>query len=135
MLVRDVMTTDVKVIEPKTTLAEAARILRDEDIGMLPIGGQRLEGTVTDRDLVVRGIANDVDPVSTPVEKLMSAEVLYCFDDQDCAEVARNMGEQKVRRLPVVNREKALVGLVGFADLTEGTEPQAVEAALEGVTH
>jgi CBS domain-containing protein len=134
MQISEVMTKNVKVIDPKTTIAEAARIMRDDDVGALPIGEERLEGMVTDRDMIVRGIANDVDPVSTPIEKLMSDEVLYCFEDQDCGEVARNMGEQQVRRLPVVDRDKKLVGFVSLSDVARGADAKTAETAFEQIT-
>ncbi len=133
MQVRDVMTPSVRVADPKTTINEAARLMRDEDVGALPVGSERLEGMVTDRDIVVRALANDVDPVSTPVEKLMSDEVLYCFDDQDIEEVARNMGEQQVRRLPVVDHDKRLVGFVSLSDLARGADAASIEAAFEQI--
>lgn len=135
MQIRDVMTKTVKVVDPKTTIAEAARIMRDDDVGALPIGQEKLEGMLTDRDLVVRGIATDKDPVSTPIEKLMTDEVLYCFDDQECDEVARNMGEQQVRRLPVVDHDKKLVGFVSLSDVARGADEKTVEKAFEQITH
>jgi CBS domain-containing protein len=135
MQIRDVMTAAVRVADPKTTMAEAARQMRDADVGALPVGTDRLDGMVTDRDLVVRGLAADLDPVSTPIEKLMSAETLYCFEDQDCEEVAINMGEQQVRRLPVVDRDKKLVGFVALSDLMRGTEASTLETSLQQITH
>jgi len=134
MQIRDVMTKTVKVIDPKTTIAEAARIMRDDDVGALPIGQEKLDGMLTDRDLVVRGIATDKDPVSTPIEKLMTGDILYCFDDQECDEVARNMGEQQVRRLPVVDRDKKLVGFVSLSDVARGADGKTVEKAFEQIT-
>lgn len=119
MKIRDVMTAGVDVIHPGAMLAEASRRMRDEDIGALPVGeGDRLIGMVTDRDIVCRAVAEGKDPDRTTVREAMSDQVLYCFEDQSTDEVADNMGENQVRRLPVVNRDKRLVGIVSLGDLS-----------------
>jgi CBS domain-containing protein len=119
MKVRDVMTADVNVIDPTAMIAEASRRMRDEDVGSLPVGeNDKLVGMITDRDIVVRAIATGKDPQKTAVREAMSDQVLYCFDDQSTEEVCANMGENQVRRLPVVNRDKRLVGIVALGDLS-----------------
>lgn len=130
MMVRDVMTPDVDVINPSANVAEAARRMRDEDIGALPVGeGDRLVGMVTDRDIVVRAVADGRDPESLSIRDVMSEKVLYCFDDQSTEEASANMGELQVRRLPVVNRDKRLVGIVSLGDLSNrGANLEAGEA-------
>jgi CBS domain-containing protein len=130
MKVRDVMTSDVDVISPTAKIAEASRRMRDEDIGALPVGeGDQLVGMVTDRDIVVRTVAEGKDPEATSVREAMSDRVLYCFDDQSTEEVSSNMGEMQVRRLPVVNRDKRLVGIVALGDLSSrGASKEAGEA-------
>ncbi|MGE5768542.1 MAG: CBS domain-containing protein [Bacteroidota bacterium] len=119
MKVKDVMTSGVDVIHPGAMLAEASRRMRDEGVGALPVGqDDRLIGMVTDRDIVCRAVAEGKDPGQTPVSEAMSDQVLYCFDDQSTEEVSANMGENQVRRLPVVNRDKRLVGIVSLGDLS-----------------
>lgn len=119
MKVKDVMTANVDVIDPAAKIAEASRRMRDEDIGALPVGEKdKLVGMVTDRDIVVRAVAEGKDPEKTTVREAMSDQVLYCFEDQSTEEVAANMGENQVRRLPVVNRDKRLVGIVSLGDLS-----------------
>lgn len=134
MRIKDVMTTEVDLVDPDTTLAEAARLMRDDGVGALPVGEDgHLVGMVTDRDIVVRGIANDVDPTRATVHDVMSPEVLYCFDDEGVDEVAGNMGKQQIRRLPVVNRDNQLVGVVSLGDLAARGSNGAAGEALEGI--
>ena len=117
MKVREVMTSDVRLCGPERTLREAARMMCDEDIGALPIGeNDRLVGMLTDRDIAVRAVAEGKGP-DTPIRDVMSAEVLYCFEDDDLDQAAQNMGDVKVRRLPVLNRDKRLVGIVSLGDV------------------
>lgn len=131
MEIRDLMTPMVALATPGMTLAEAARVMRAEDVGALPVGeGDRLVGMITDRDIVIRGVAEDVDPAATSVEEIMSDRVLYCFDDQKAEEVARNMGDNRIRRLPVVDRDKRLVGIVALADLARRLPEAAAAPAL-----
>lgn len=121
MQIKDVMTEVVDLVDPETRIADAARKMRDNDIGALPVGeGDQLVGLLTDRDIVVRAIAEGKDPDSFTVREAMSKRVLYCFDEQSTVEVATNMGMEQVRRLPVVDREKRLVGIVSLGDLSAG---------------
>lgn len=134
MQIKDVMTTEVDLVDPETTLAEAARLMRDDGIGSLPVGEDgRLVGMVTDRDIVVRGIADHADPALATVGEVMSPGVFYCFDDETVGEVAVNMGLQQIRRLPVVNRENRLVGVVSLGDLAARGSNGAAGQALEGI--
>lgn len=134
MLVREIMTRDVQLLAPHHTLQDAARRMRDDDIGSLPVAeGDRLVGYVTDRDIVVRGLAEGLSG-DTHVHDVMTDQVLYCFEDDDVEEVAVNMADNQVRRLPVLSQEKRLVGIVALADIsTKGTADSA-EDALEGVS-
>ena len=117
MQVRDVMTRDVKLTDPDDTLRHAAQMMKEGDCGILPVAdGDRLAGMITDRDIAIRGIAAGKGP-DGKVREAMTREVKYCFEDEDIAQVCRNMGEIQVRRLPVVNRDKRLVGIVSLADL------------------
>jgi len=130
MQIKDVMTRQVDLVEPDLPIADAARLMKQQEIGALPIGqGDKLIGMITDRDIVVRAVAEDRDPKATPVREAMSDGPFYCFDDQETGEVAANMGEQQIRRLPVVNRDKRLVGIVSLGDLSiSGADKAAAQA-------
>src|SRR5436190_20302557 len=117
MKVSDAMSRDVQVASPTQSIRDAARLMAKIDAGVLPVGeNDRLVGVITDRDIAIRAVAEGKAP-TTKVRDVMSQEVLYCFDDQELDEVAQNMGAKKIRRLPVVNREKRLVGIISFGDL------------------
>ena len=130
MKVSDAMSRDVQVASPTQTIRDAAKMMAKIDAGVLPVGeNDRLIGMITDRDITIRAVAEGKAP-TTKVRDVMSDEVLYCFDDQDLDEVAQNMSDTKVRRLPVVNRQKRLVGIISLADLARnedaGTTGQTV---------
>lgn len=123
MQVHEAMTRDVAIVNAEETLQQAARMMAGMDAGILPVGEEgRLVGMISDRDIAVRGVAEGRGP-ETKVRDVMTREVKYCFDDQDLAEVTENMGDIQVRRLPVVNREKELVGIISLGDiaLTDGS--------------
>ncbi|MGF1629137.1 MAG: CBS domain-containing protein [Kiloniellaceae bacterium] len=131
MKIKDVMTTEVDVIDPTVMIAEVSRKMRDQDIGVLPVGeGDRLIGMITDRDIVVRAIAEGKDPTATAVREAMSDQVFYCFEDQSTEEIAANMGEKQIRRLPVLNHDKRLVGIVSLGDLSAGGANREAGGAL-----
>ena len=122
MKVNEIITHDPQVIRPETALIEAAQKMKSMDIGMLPVcDGDRLVGVITDRDITVRGVAQGCDPKTARVQEVMTPEVIYCFDDEDVKEAAKKMEEKQVRRLPVLNREKRLVGIVSLGDLAVRT--------------
>ena len=117
MKVSEAMTRDVRVANPNETIRDAARLMAEINAGSLPVGeNDRLVGVITDRDIAVRAVAEGKAP-TTKVRDIMSPEVLYCYDDQDLDDVAKNMGDVKVRRMPVVNRDKRLVGIISLGDL------------------
>jgi len=129
--VSQVMTRDVRLVDPGTTLKDAAAMMRDGDFGLLPIGeNDRLVGTITDRDIAIRAVAAGKDPTRTPVRDAMSEGIVYCFEDQSVSEAAALMGEKQIRRLPVLNRDKRLVGIVAIGDLAidNNTDDEAGEA-------
>ncbi|MDQ3140071.1 MAG: CBS domain-containing protein [Pseudomonadota bacterium] len=130
MKIADCMTTEVEIVAPDQTIRDAAKLMLSADAGSMPIcDGKRLLGMVTDRDIAIRAVAEGRGP-DTPVTDIMTDNLLYCYDDQDVTEVARQMSEQQVRRLPVVDRNKDLVGIVSLGDLSG----EAASLALEGVT-
>lgn len=118
--IKDVMSQDVQFIAPDQTVQQAAEIMRDRDIGFIPVGeNDRLIGMVTDRDLSVRSAATGQSPATQQIRDVMTPKTYYCYDDQPVEDVCNNMGEIQVRRLPVVNREKRLVGVVSLGDLAQ----------------
>ena len=106
MLVKEVMTPEAEWVDPETTLLDAAKRMRDKDIGSLLVGEHdKIIGMVTDRDIACRGIARNLNPAKTPVRKVMSERIIWCFDDQEIENAANLMEKKKVRRLAVMNRE------------------------------
>ncbi len=134
MKVRDVMTRDVRVADPSQSISDAAKLMAEIDAGSLPVGeNDRLVGMITDRDIVVRALAEGRGQ-DTRIADVMSREVLYCFDDEDLEDVARNMGKVQVRRLPVVNRDKRLVGIISIGDVARNEEPTTVGRTVSHVS-
>jgi CBS domain-containing protein len=133
--VGDVMHRDARLTNPEDTVQQVARVMREEDAGMLPVGeGDRLVGIVTDRDVALRLVADGRDPARTKVREVMTPEIRYVFEDEDLRAVAENMAEQQVRRLPVLNRAKRLVGIVSLSDLArEGRRPDLAGLALNRI--
>ena len=118
MKIKDISTPDPQCIGPEASLIEAARKMRILDVGMLLVcENDRLIGTVTDRDITVRAVAEGLDPKTVKVREMMTQEVVYCFDNRSIEEAAHLMEEKKVRRLPVLDQEKHLVGIVSIGDL------------------
>jgi CBS domain-containing protein len=133
MLVQDAMSREVRTVTPETTIREAARLMADADIGALPVAaGDRLAGMVTDRDIAIRAIAIGKGPDCT-VGEVMTHDVLYCHEDEDLAHISQNMADNQVRRLPVVDVDKRLVGIISLADIADARADEAGEA-LEGIT-
>lgn len=137
MKIRDVMTNQVRTVAPETSVFELARIMRDEDIGAVPIADDnRLVGMVTDRDIVVRGLAVARERIAEATARsVMTEPVLYCFADQEVEDVLENMGVQQVRRLPVVDRDKRLVGVVSLGDLSGKSSPDVAGDSLSRISH
>jgi CBS domain-containing protein len=134
MRVAEAMTRDVRVTNPDQSIIDAARMMAECDCGVLPVGeNDRLVGMITDRDIVVRALAQGKSG-DTKVREIMSADVKYCFEEDDLDDVAQNMGNLQVRRLPVVSQEKRLVGIVTIGDIANTDEMQAAADALCGVS-
>jgi CBS domain-containing protein len=134
MKISKCMTRDVQLASPTQSIRDAAKMMADIDAGSLPVGqDNRLVGMITDRDIAIRAVAEGKSP-DTPVRDVMSQEVLYCFDDQELEEVARNMADIKVRRLPVLNRSKHLVGIVSLGDLSRKQQPEMTAKAVSNIS-
>lgn len=132
MKIRDIMTPNGHVIGAHEDIRAAARMMRDRDVGSLPVHrDEKLIGMLTDRDIVLRAVAEG--DFEGPVEKFMSSQIKYCYDDEETDAVARNMAELAVRRLPVVDREKRLVGMVSLSNLTHLGRDAATGEFLDSV--
>lgn len=125
MQIEQIMTRNVEIISPETTLREAAQKMRDLDVGSLPVcDGERLKGMLTDRDITIRATAEGRNPDSTQAIDVMTAAIFYCYEDQDVAEAAQVMEKKQIRRLPIVDRNKKLVGIVSLGDLAVNTDKE-----------
>ena len=134
MKISEIMTPDPELIDPNSSIRDAAQRMKDEDIGALPVGeNDRLIGMVTDRDITMRAVAEDRLPSSTSVRDVMSEKIYYCFEDDDIEDAAKCMAENQVRRLPILNRDKRLTGIVSLADIAQSGE-ECEKTALEGVS-
>lgn len=134
MRVNECMTRDVKITGPNDTIRQAASLMAECDAGSLPVGeNDRLVGMITDRDIAVRAVAQGKGP-ETLVSEAMSGEIRYCFEDEDCDAVLLNMGSLQVRRLPVLNREKRLIGIVSLGDLAAKESRKELGKALRDIS-
>jgi CBS domain-containing protein len=123
MKVRQAMHAGAQWVEPGTPLTELARLMREHNIGAIPIGeNDRLVGMVTDRDIVCRGLAAGLDLTSATARDVMSKGIFYCRDTQDVADAARTMEQKKVRRLPVIDQDKRLVGILSVGDISRSSD-------------
>jgi len=134
MQVKDVMNPKVEFVGPETCLTDIATKMRDLDLGALPIeDGDDLIGIITDRDIAMRVIANGKDPDATPVRDVMSTDMIWCFDDQDVEDAAHLMEAKKVRRLPVLDHEKKLVGILALSDISRKASHELSGEVIEAV--
>jgi CBS domain-containing protein len=134
MKVSEVMTRDIQTVRPDQSAREAAGFMLQADAGAIPVtDGDRLMGMITDRDIAVRGVAHGHGP-DTPVRELMTNDVIAARMDDDTDDVAVRMSEAQVRRLPVIDEQDKLCGIVSLADLTQKADDSAAEQALEGIS-
>ena len=118
--IKDVMSPNFKFMAPDAPISQIAQQMRDMDCGFMPLAeNDKMVGMITDRDITIRAIAEGKNPENTQAREIMTAKTFYCYDDQDIEEVCNNMGEIQVRRMPVVNRDKRLVGVVSMGDLAQ----------------
>ena len=135
MLIREAMKTPPRSIAASSSIAEAARVMERECIGSLPVvKNGKLVGILTDRDICCRGIGQGHDPKRTSVGKIMSRDVVTCFDDQDLHDAAAVMERKKVLRVPILDRAKRLVGIVTLADLSHRVGPELTAEVESNVT-
>lgn len=133
MKIAECMTREVQLVNPDQSIREAAQFMLRADAGSMPVGeNDRLVGMITDRDIAVRAVAAGHGP-DTPVREVMTDHIHYCFEDEEIDEVAAKMSNIQVRRFPVVNRDKRLVGIVTLGDISHN-EQTAAEQALENIT-
>jgi CBS domain-containing protein len=131
MKVSEAMTAEVKTVNPQEPISKAAKLMAESECGAIPVGeNDRLVGMVTDRDIAVRAIAQGKGS-DTPIRDVMSQGICYCFEDQEINDVASHMASEKVRRLPVLNKDKRLVGILSLGDIAmakghTGTSGQAL---------
>jgi CBS domain-containing protein len=118
MELREIMTRNPEVVSRQTSLQEAAAKMKTLDVGLMPVcDGDRLTGLLTDRDITIRATADGRDPKKTRVSDVMSTDVAYCFEDQDVAEAVSLMEARQIRRLPVLSKDKRLIGVVSLGDI------------------
>jgi len=135
MQVSELMSKKVEWVSPTLSLQEAARKMRDLDIGCLPVGeNDRLIGMITDRDIACRGVAEGKAGARTTVRDVMSPGISYCFDDQQVNEAAHLMEEKQIRRLPVLNRQKRMVGILSMGDISQHAAGRVPAEVLKAVT-
>jgi len=137
MNVNQVMTRGVECARPGDSIAMAAQRMRELNVGSLPVCGEDnyLKGMITDRDITIRATADCCNPAETTIAEAMTPNIVYCYDDQDVSEAAQIMEEKRIRRLPVLDRDKRLVGIVSLGDLAVKTgDDRAVGETLEQVS-
>ena len=136
MKIAEVMTREVELTSPDATLQQAAKTMADDDLGFLPVGeNDRMVGMITDRDIAVRAVAKGRDPTTTKVREVMTDRVLYCFEDEDVDKAAESMSREQIRRLPIVDRRKRLVGVVSLGDIALKHNTGKAGKTLSSVCH
>lgn len=135
MNIKDIMNSSVRAITPSTSLREAAELMQKENIGFLVIAkDDEVIGTITDRDIVVRGIAEGLESDTSVVQEIMTGDLLYCLEEHTVDEVANHMNEEHVQRMPVVNSENHLTGIVSLGDMAQHLSHEVVGQVLKGIT-
>lgn len=136
MKLSEIETKNPQVIGPDDMICQAANKMREIDVGMLPVcDGERLIGAITDRDLTIRAVAEGRDPLATKVREVMTHDICYCYEDDDVEEAAHLMEQKQIRRLPILNRDKKLVGIISLGDLAlRYDDEELAEEVLESVS-
>jgi CBS domain-containing protein len=134
MQAKELMTHSVECISPETPVKNAARTMKSRDVGFLPVCEKdRLVGTLTDRDIVLRVIAEDKDVSDSKVSDIMTNDVFWCYEDQTSDEVAEYMAEKEIRRVLVLNRQKRLVGVISIGDLAQKGEEHVTGKTMKDI--
>jgi CBS domain-containing protein len=134
MQIKEAMTRDVDMADPDMTIDKAAKLMAKDDIGFLPVSeNDRLIGMLTDRDIAVRAVARGKDASRTKVRDVMTDHVLYCYEDEGIDTAAENMANLQIRRMPVVNRDKRLVGIISLADIARKCDSKEASHALKHI--
>ena len=134
MRVSEAMSREVQVVQVNQTIQQAAKIMSEIDVGALPVAQEeRLVGMITDRDIAIRAVAENMAP-SSKVRDVMTVDIKFCFDDEDAEDVADRMAVEQVRRVPVVDREMKVVGILALADLAIRAGARPAAKALEGIS-
>jgi CBS domain-containing protein len=132
MQISEIMSRDVVIVSPSDSLQKVAQKMAEIDSGIMPVGeNDRLVGIITDRDIVLRAVAKGKPPGKSTARDVMSPDIKYCYEDETLEDAARNMSTLQVKRLPVLNREKRLVGIVSLGDLA--MEPEAEEQSKDAL--
>lgn len=127
MKISEIMTGNVECIAPSLPIAKAAEKMRDRDIGFLPVcENDKIVGTVTDRDITIRSVAQGRDPRLAPVSEVMTQTVFHCYDDEDIESVAQSMKDSEVRRMVILDRNENLVGVVSLGDIAKASGEQNI---------
>ena len=133
MKVKDAMHKGVDWVSPDTPVTELAKLMRDHDVGAIPIGeNDRLVGMVTDRDIVFKGLAQD--NFDATARDVMTAEIHCCREDDDLAKAVRHMEELKIRRLPVINKSKRMVGILSLGDVSHSAPTELLSECIKRVS-
>ena len=134
MKLKDIMSTEVEIVRPDASIQEAAEKMASLDVGALPVcDGRGLIGMITDRDIAIRGVGQGKGP-KTKVRDIMTKDLKYCFDDQGLDEVTQNMADIQVRRLPVIDHDKRLVGILSLGDIAMKADGKGAIEALSGIS-
>lgn len=135
MNIKEIMNSDVCTVTPSMSLSEAATMMQNEGIGFLVVAeGDALIGSITDRDIVIRGIAEGLEIDSGTVADVMTTNLLYCHEEHTVDEVASHMNEEQVQRMPVVDSDNHLTGIVSIGDMAQHLSHEVVGQALKGIT-
>ena len=136
MKLKDIMTKEVEVVHPDSSLKDAAQKMRIRDIGFLPVcDGDRVLGVVTDRDIILRATAEGTDPNTSIGQQYVTSPAVYCFDDQDVEDAAKLMEDHQIRRVIVLSRDNdRLVGVVSLGDIATSGTPKTSAKVLESVS-
>lgn len=135
MNVKEVMKANASIVTPSMSVREAAEKMSQEQVGFLPVGeDDRLQGTITDRDIVLKAVSQGKDPQSTHIKDVFTSKLVYCSEDQDLDEVARMMGDNQIRRMPVINADKRLVGVISIGEMAQHLSQDTAGKVLSQIT-